>query len=97
MIYNLKGEIAMQHKTIDENLRTILADNIKKLSERDDYSQEQIATKLGITTRKLLRYKNGESEPPATVLYSMCKLYNVDINSMFMTFEDWLDYVRELL
>lgn len=53
---------------------------IKDLRIDADLSQEELADKLGISKRTLLRYENGDSEPTISVLIKISLLFNVSID-----------------
>lgn len=87
----------MQKRTYDEKLRKILADNIKECCEGGKNGTNiEIAEKLHITDRQLLRYKKGTSEPPATIVYLMAEIFNYDVKRMFMTDVEWNNYIQEI-
>lgn len=85
----------MNRNLSDRALLSVVSENVKEFVEKSEYSHNEIASKLGITTRQLLRYKNGESDPPATILYLLADLLDVDIKRMFMTFDEWIALIRE--
>ncbi len=53
---------------------------IKDLREDNDMTQEELATRLGISKRTLLRYESGVSEPTISVLISLSLLFNVSVD-----------------
>lgn len=53
---------------------------IKDLREDHDMTQDELANKLGISKRTLLRYESGESEPSISVLISLSLLFDVSID-----------------
>lgn len=53
---------------------------IKDLREDHDMNQEDLATKLGISKRTLLRYESGVSEPTISVLIELSLLFDVSID-----------------
>ena len=55
---------------------------IKDLREDNDMTQEELATRLGISKRTLLRYESGVSEPTISVLISLSLLFNVSVDYM---------------
>lgn len=50
---------------------------IRDLREDNDYTQTQIAEKLGTSQTMYARYERGASELPTRHLYTLCDLYNV--------------------
>lgn len=53
---------------------------IRDLREDHDMTQDDLAQKLGISKRTLLRYESGESEPSISILISLSLLFNVSID-----------------
>ena len=53
---------------------------IKDLREDHDMTQDELAQKLGVSKRTLLRYESGESEPSISILISLSLLFNVSID-----------------
>lgn len=50
---------------------------IRDLREDHDYTQTEIAKKLGTSQTMYARYERGASELPIRHLYTLCNLYNV--------------------
>ena len=50
---------------------------IRDLREGHDYTQTEIAKKLGTSQTMYARYERGASELPIRHLYTLCNLYNV--------------------
>lgn len=53
---------------------------IRDLREDHDMTQDELAEKLGISKRTLLRYESGTSEPNISTLISLSLLFNVSID-----------------
>ncbi len=53
---------------------------LRDLREDHDMNQEELANKLGISKRTLLRYESGVSEPTISILISLSLLFNVSID-----------------
>lgn len=53
---------------------------IKDLREDHDLTQDELAQKIGISKRTLLRYESGASEPTIGILISLSLLFNVSID-----------------
>ena len=52
-------------------------ERIRNLREDNDYTQENIARKLGITQRTYSRYENADSSMPLEILCQIADIYNV--------------------
>ncbi|URW79574.1 XRE family transcriptional regulator [Xiashengella succiniciproducens] len=59
---------------------SLLADNIRYLRNRLDYSQQKVADDLMITRGRYAKYEDGASEPPIDILVRMSRYYNVSID-----------------
>ena len=63
-------------------MKTTLGDRIRLARESPELTQEQAAEHLPVTSRTLIRYEKGESEPKDFFLRSLSELTNVSL--------DWL-------
>jgi len=59
-----------------------LGEKIKLLRKSKQISQEELAAMLKINRNYLSRIETGKSEPNATVLKNIAKLFNIDLNSL---------------
>jgi transcriptional regulator with XRE-family HTH domain len=82
-------------KTERVERRMILADNIQRFVEVSVYDDTKIAGKIGVTPSQLYRYRSGLSEIPATVLYELCNVLDVDVRRMFLTKTEWQHYFED--
>ena len=55
----------------------VFAQRLKELRTENNYTQTEIATKLGIRQQSYVRYENGSGEPSLGTLIAIAKLYNV--------------------
>jgi transcriptional regulator with XRE-family HTH domain len=62
--------------------RNHIFSRIKDLREDNDFTQSQVAEKLGLYTTQYRRYETGESEVPAYIIKELCELYNVSADYM---------------
>lgn len=53
---------------------------LKSLREADGLTQEELATKLGISRSRLASYEQGTREPTLEILESMADFFNVDLD-----------------
>lgn len=56
-----------------------LGKTIKTECIRNDWSQEQLAEKLGVSTRTISLIENGLQHPKFFLVVKMSELFNVDI------------------
>ena len=59
-----------------------LGEKIKSLRKSKGISQEELSTTLNINRNFLSRIETGKSEPSASILRNIAKLFNVDLNSL---------------
>lgn len=50
---------------------------LKELRDNAEFTQEQVAEKIGIKREQYRRYENGENEIKANHIIKFCKLYNI--------------------
>lgn len=55
---------------------------IKGLREDHDYTQEYVASKLGISQRAYARYESGDRKISLEMARILAKLYEVDMNEL---------------
>lgn len=65
-----------------------LGEKIKLLRKSKKISQEDLAGMLKINRNYLSRIETGKSEPNATVLKNIAKIFNIDLNSLLDVKED---------
>ena len=59
-----------------------LGEKIKSLRRGKNISQEELAAMLKINRNYLSRIETGKSDPTASLLKNIAKLFNVDLNSL---------------
>ena len=59
-----------------------LGEKIKSLRKSKGISQEELASTLKINRNFLSRIETGKSEPTASILKNIAKLFNIDLNSL---------------
>jgi transcriptional regulator with XRE-family HTH domain len=93
----LKGDLKMgQHMNTDIPRRMILACNIKDFVIESKKTQVEIAKAIGVTTRQLVRYMNGTSEPTAVTLYALAKFLDVSFQRFIMSKDEWWAFITEI-
>lgn len=66
-------------------MSSIFANNLKSLRIDNDYSQNDIASKLGINRSRYSNYENGISEPPLDILIKISNFFNCTIDDLLKT------------
>ena len=84
----------MEKTNRDISSSELLAMNIKAFCELDNRTNEDLADRMGITPTQLSRYKNGGNEPRATMLLSIAKVLTIDIRRLFMTHNEWVNFIN---
>lgn len=77
----LKYHIIYYNKTSFEGIMK-LGEKIKQLRKSKGISQEELASTLKINRNFLSRIETGKSEPTASMLKNIAKIFNVDLNSL---------------
>ena len=60
-----------------EDNMNIFARRLKELRIENNFTQTDVATRLGIRQQSYVRYENGSGEPSLGTLVAIAKLYNV--------------------
>lgn len=66
-------------KNTDKTASTNLSKNIKYLRRVNDWSQEELATQLGIKRSSVAAYESKNVEPKLAVILKLAKLFNVNL------------------
>lgn len=74
--------------------RLTIAKNIKLMREASNYTQENIASFLGIGRSAYSNYESGERELPLSCMEKLADLYGCDA---FLMFEQNVDIVESML
>ena len=54
-----------------------MLDSLKYFREQNNYSQEAVASFLGVSRQMYIKYENGEVEPPLKVVIQLAHFYRV--------------------
>ena len=55
---------------------------IAELRKEQHLTQEQLGDKLGVTNKTVSRWENGNYLPPADILLTMSRLFNISVNEL---------------
>lgn len=69
-----------------------IKNRIKDLREDNDYTQQQVADKIGITQRKYSYIETGTQPLTDEILIALAKLYNTSIDYILMQTENQQRY-----
>ncbi len=64
-------------------MNTVFSNNLKKFRQQKNYTQEQVAEILGVSTHTISRWECNTTLPDVTVLPQIAKLYCVTIDDFF--------------
>ena len=75
--------------------------NLLKIRKRNNYTLEDIAKLLGVTSQTVSNWENGKPEPSIDNLKQLSNYFNVSIdylvgNTTRMTFDDLVEKIKEL-
>ena len=65
-----------------------VSDNIISLRKKFNYSQQEIADKLGITRQTYIKIEKGENEPTIKQLSELADLYGIPVEEFFYGVQD---------
>lgn len=70
----------------------MVSENIMKLRKKYNYSQEEVAEKIGVTRQTIAKWENGESVPDVLYSNALAELFNVTLDNLvkFKESEDGL-------
>ena len=71
-------------KVRDENLLKLFGNNVRRLRETKDLSQEQLAEDASISQTQVARIEGGTLNTTISTLYALKKALDCDINEFFM-------------
>lgn len=69
-------------------MEEIIAKNLKLLRENSEYTQDQVASFLGISRSSYANYESGMRSVPLSVLESVANLFGVDLSVLFDADDD---------
>lgn len=71
-------------------------EKVRKLRKENKYTQKDLADILGVSTRTVVSYENGQSYPKQREIYErLAQTFQVDINYFYMENEDQSSYGEE--
>lgn len=77
--------------------REVFAERIKELRKRLEMTQDEMATKIGITRQSLSLYEKGERIPDIVVLRRICDATNCSPNYLLGLSESTVDYYADAM
>lgn len=77
----------------ENDLRKYAGSIIKKLRERKNMSQDELAEQLNITRQAISRYENGDRGVNQDLLFQLASIFNVKIDEFFPPLNN--DYLKQ--
>lgn len=65
-----------------QTLMKIIGENLKRLFFERNLKQTDIADEIGVSHQQISNYINGRSAIPLDIAYKLCRLLNIDLNSL---------------
>ena len=81
--YKIKGENSTMFVKGGKKMNQVKIGNlIKELRKEKNYTQEQLAEKLGVSQRTVSRWETGHNLPDLDILMEMADFYDVDLREL---------------
>jgi transcriptional regulator with XRE-family HTH domain len=74
--------------------KSVFANNLVKIRNFYDLSQQQAAERIGIHRHNLAAYEEGRAEPCYAVLFKICRAYKIERVESLLWNEEFLDIKR---
>ena len=59
------------------------------LPKKSNYTQEELADKLGVSRQTINSLENGKYNPSIQLAFKLAKFFNLSIEALFIFEEDW--------
>lgn len=70
---------------------------LKQLRENKQWTQKELSTKLGVSTRSIISLENGHFNPSIKVAYKCSLIFGCPIEKIFCLEENYDDDRKEIL
>lgn len=81
IIFEIDGKIIYINILIQGGKR-VLGENIKRLRQSNQYSQEKLAEKLGVSRQAIAKWENGDTSPDLTNFVEIARLFQVTLDDL---------------
>lgn len=61
-----------------------MKNNLEALRKNQNYTQEELADKLGVSRQTISSLENGKYNPSIQLAFKLAKIFNVSIESIFI-------------
>ena len=66
-----------------------MKNNLEEIRKKSNYTQEELADKLGVSRQTINSLENGKYNPSIQLAFKLAKFFNLSIESLFIFEEDW--------
>ena len=74
----------------------LMGTRIKNLRKEEKMSQEELASKLGISRSYLTKIENGQRGLSIEIMQKLCKVFNITMEEFFGTLEEKDNYLETI-
>ena len=82
MVKTIRRSFAMFFVEVIQMNLVLIGKFIAELRKEQELTQEQLGEKIGVTNKTVSRWENGNYLPPADILLTMSRLFNVSVNEI---------------
>ncbi len=65
-----------------------MKNNLEEIRKKSNYTQEELADKLGVSRQTINSLENGKYNPSIQLAFKLAKFFNLSIESLFVFEED---------
>lgn len=65
-----------------------MKNNLEEIRKKSNYTQEELADKLGVSRQTINSLENGKYNPSIQLAFKLAKFFNLSIESLFIFEED---------
>ena len=66
-----------------------MKNNLEEIRKKSNYTQEELADKLGVSRQTINSLENGKYNPSIQLAFKLVKFFNLSIEALFIFEEDW--------
>ena len=66
-----------------------MKNNLEEIRKKSNYTQEELADKLGVSRQTINSLENGKYNPSIQLAFKLSKFFNLSIEALFIFEEDW--------
>ena len=66
-----------------------MKNNLEEIRKKSNYTQEELADKLGVSRQTINSLENRKYNPSIQLAFKLAKFFNLSIEALFIFEEDW--------